>query len=200
MTGAAEDRHHWLGALEPGERARVIASMSLRQQRSLRHHWDLFAHPGQRAPEGDWSVWLIMAGRGFGKTRAGAEWVRSIAETDGCARFALVAASLGEARSVMVEGDSGILATSRPGHRPRFEPSKHRLRWPTGAEATIYTAAEPEALRGPQHSHACGPGAEGTLRQRSARADRHASPPLRRGRSGQPAHRPADRRDVDRGR
>ena len=112
------------------------------------------AHDGQLPPECDWRIWLMMAGRGFGKTRAGAEWVRDIAETNRGARVALVAASLGEARAVMVEGDSGILACSPPDRRPAYEPSLRRLRWANGAQATLFSAAEPESLRGPQHSHA----------------------------------------------
>jgi phage terminase large subunit-like protein len=105
-------------------------------------------------PEGDWRVWMIMAGRGFGKTRAGAEWVRQIAEADPTARIALVAASLAEARAVMVEGVSGLLAVSPPDRRPRFVPSLHRVRFANGAQVQLFSAAEPESLRGPQHSHA----------------------------------------------
>jgi phage terminase large subunit-like protein len=97
---------------------------------------------------------MILAGRGFGKTRAGAEWVRAIAENDPAARIALIAASLGEARSVMVEGDSGLLAVAGPGWRPQFEPTRRMLTWPNGAQATLFSAGEPESLRGPQHSHA----------------------------------------------
>ncbi|MBX7513792.1 terminase family protein [Qipengyuania sp. GH38] len=137
------------------------------------------AHDGQLPPEGDWYIWLVMAGRGFGKTRAGSEWVRSIADRDPQARIALVAASLGEARAVMVEGESGIIACCAPDKRPTFEPSLWRISWPNGAVATLYSAAEPEALRGPQHSHACGPGAEGVFRQRGAGPDRHAAQPSR---------------------
>ena len=88
---------------------------------------------------------------------------------DGKARIALVGASLGEARAVMVEGGSGLIAIAPHGRRPRFEPSKRRLLWPSGAQATLYSAGEPESLRGPQHSHACRPGAEGRLRQRDRR-------------------------------
>lgn len=116
--------------------------------------FDEFAHEGQKPPEGDWRTWLVMAGRGFGKTRAGAEWVRLVAENDPDARIALVGASLGEVRNVMVEGESGILACSPPARRPVFEPSLRRLTFPGGAQATLYSAAEPESLRGPQHSHA----------------------------------------------
>jgi phage terminase large subunit-like protein len=124
------------------------------------------AHPGQLPGRQDWRTWLIMAGRGFGKTRAGAEWVRSVAEADPAARIALVAASLGEARSVMVEGQSGLLAISPPERRPTFEPSLRRVRYPNGALATLYSAAEPESLRGPEHSHARRAGPEGNVRQR----------------------------------
>jgi hypothetical protein len=140
--------------------------------------WSQKAHEGQWPPPEDWSIWVIMAGRGFGKTRAGAEWVRMIAESDPTARIALVAATLGEARSVMVEGESGILAHCPPDRRPTFEPSLQRLTWPAGAQATLYSAQEPESLRGPQHSHALGSGSEGSLRQRGPR-DRRCPAALR---------------------
>ena len=105
-------------------------------------------------PPGDWRIWLIMAGRGFGKTRAGAEWVRMIAESHSEARIALVSSSLAEARAVMVEGESGLIACSPPERRPVFEPSLRRLRYPNGAQAQLFSASDPESLRGPQHSHA----------------------------------------------
>ncbi|MEM8917683.1 MAG: terminase family protein [Pseudomonadota bacterium] len=117
------------------------------------HDWTRWARPDQMPPDPPWSTWLIMAGRGFGKTRAGAEWVRSIAERDGSARFALVGANYAECRSVMIEGDSGLLTIAPPNERPEWEPSLKRLRWTSGAEARVYSAAEPEALRGPQSSH-----------------------------------------------
>ncbi|WP_421850378.1 DNA-packaging protein [Novosphingobium sp.] len=117
-------------------------------------NWPLWARASQLPPPGNWRVWLIMAGRGFGKTRAGAEWVRMVAERDHSARIALVASSLHEARSVMVEGESGLMAVSPPHLRPRYEPSLRRIVWPGGAQALLYSAAEAETLRGPQHSHA----------------------------------------------
>jgi phage terminase large subunit-like protein len=119
----------------------------------LERSWPCRARPGQLPPPGDWPVWLIMAGRGFGKTRAGAEWVRAIAERDGQAAIALVGASQHDARAVMVEGPSGLLAIAPPGNRPDWSPSRRELRWPNGARATTFGAAEPEGLRGPQHSH-----------------------------------------------
>ena len=143
-----------LTALPKAEREKAWRGLNKEKRDRLRRHWPFWAQTGQLAPPGDWRVWLMMAGRGFGKTRAGAEWMRGIAEADGGARIALVAATLGEARSVMVEGESGLLAIAPTAARPRYEPSLRRLRWPSGAIATLYGAAEPEALRGPQHSHA----------------------------------------------
>ncbi len=98
----------------------------------------------------------ILAGRGFGKTRAGAEYARGWAERDGSARIALVGATLGDARATMVEGESGLLAVAPPGRRPRYEPSRRRLLWPNGAQAFLYSAEEPDLLRGPQHHFAWG--------------------------------------------
>lgn len=182
------ERAERLLALDPSPRRAELARMSDRQRRALRWHWRLWAHDGQLAPALDWDVWLVMAGRGFGKTRAGAEWVRSVAETDGSARIALVGASLAEARMVMVEGPSGLLMIAPPGKRPVFEPSKRTLTWPGGAVATLYSAGEPESLRGPQHSHACRTGATRGLRQRCAQPVRRAATSRDRGRDpGSPA-------------
>ena len=131
-----------------------LGQLSFEQARASRWAWPLWARDEQLPPPGDWRVWLILAGRAFGKTRAGAEWVRMIARTDPDARIALIGASLGDARAVMVEGESGLLSVGAPERAPKFEPSLRRLTWDNGAQATIYGAAEPEALRGPQHSHA----------------------------------------------
>lgn len=136
------------------DRERLIQGLTEEERNEFPYHWKLFARPQQIAPPGDWRIWLLMAGRGFGKTRCGAEWVREIAEHRSEARIALVSASLAEARAVMIEGESGIIACSPPDRRPHFEPSLRRLRWPNGAQAQLFSAAEPEALRGPQHSHA----------------------------------------------
>lgn len=147
-------RLRYLLSLEREERLAFIATLSPAEQRGLAPHWRLFARKAQLPPAGDWHTWLVMAGRGFGKTRAGAEWVRSLAEADPGARIALVGATLADVRAVMVEGESGVLAVCPPGRRPSFEPSLRRLSWPNGAEAVLFSAGEPEALRGPQHSHA----------------------------------------------
>ena len=144
----------FLLALDEKERLAELDQLSEEERKEFRTHWRLWARRSQLAPESDWKTWLIMAGRGFGKTRAGAEWVRSVVEVDPDARIALIGDSFGEARSVMVEGESGLLAISPPERRPAFEPSLRRISWPNGAQALLYSAQEPEALRGPQHSHA----------------------------------------------
>jgi phage terminase large subunit-like protein len=113
------------------------------------------ARPNQRPPEGPWSIWYFEAGRGSGKTEAGAQWIRWKAEQKGKnGRFALVAPTAADARDVMVEGPSGIIAVSPPWFLPEYSPSKRRLVWPNGAIAITYSADEPERLRGPQHTDA----------------------------------------------
>jgi phage terminase large subunit-like protein len=121
---------------------------------ALETDWNTLARPSQLAPSGTWRIWLLLAGRGFGKTRSGAEWVRSLVATGKASRVALVAATAADARDVMIEGESGILATSPDWDRPIYEPSKRRLTWNNGAIATAYSADEPERLRGPQHDAA----------------------------------------------
>ena len=139
-----------------GDKVRNLVTRELTQSQrnDYDYIWEYVARKEQLPPEGDWRIWMIMAGRGFGKTRAGAEWVRMIADTHPYARIALISSSLAEARAVMVEGESGLLAICRPDHRPHFEPSLNRIRFESGAQAQLFSAAEPEALRGPQHSHA----------------------------------------------
>ena len=147
----------WLGdllKLAPEARLDWYASLSKGDAHAIARYWPLWARAEQMPPTSDWHTWLICAGRGFGKTRAGAEWVRMLARTDRHARIALVGASLAEVRSVMIEGESGILAVSPPDYAPQWEPSLRRLSWPGGARGYCYSGAEPEALRGPQHSHA----------------------------------------------
>lgn len=112
------------------------------------------ARPNQRPPDGDWRTWMLCAGRGFGKTRTGAEWVRDLVENHGFRRVAMVAPTAADVRDVMVEGESGMLAICPPENRPKYEPSKRRLTWPNGAIATTYSADEPDRLRGPQHDAA----------------------------------------------
>lgn len=142
-----------LAGLAEKDLLRLLRRFPEAELAGLARNWAFWSRATQREPEGDWRVWLLMAGRGFGKTRAGAEWVRSVAEADGAARIALVGATLHEARSVMVEGPSGLLAIAPEGERPVYAPSLRRLVWRSGAQAMLYGAAEPESLRGPEHSH-----------------------------------------------
>ncbi len=150
----ANDRLQWLVEADEARYAELLASLSPAHKRKLARHWSFWARSEQLPPPGDWRIWLICAGRGFGKTRAGAEWVNHVARTNRNARIALIGSSIGEARSVMVEGESGILACASDSFRPQFEASLKRLTWPNGAQAHLYSAGEPEGLRGPQHSHA----------------------------------------------
>lgn len=119
--------------------------------RRLRKAWRWWQRPDQVPPPGDWRTWLVMAGRGFGKTRMGAEWVREAAERNYQLRIALVGATEDDVRRVMIEGESGLLAIADDRTRPRWEPSKGKLTWPNGAQAEVFAASEPDRLRGPQH-------------------------------------------------
>ena len=120
----------------------------------LKADWWWQAHGGQREPEGDWTVWVLMAGRGFGKTRAGAEWISARAREIPGARIALGGGSREDVVKVMVEGESGLLSVARPSEEVEWKPSLGRLRFPGGAEAFVYSAEAPEALRGPEHQFA----------------------------------------------
>lgn len=150
MTSALD----WLAYEDESVRQSVADALDQQERNEWRFHWTMQARQSQIAPPGNWRTWLILAGRGFGKTRAGAEWVRMVAEDNCEARIALVSSSLAEARAVMVEGESGILACCPPECKPTFEASLRRVRFPNGAQAQLFSAAEPEALRGPQFSHA----------------------------------------------
>jgi phage terminase large subunit-like protein len=121
---------------------------------ALQNSWPAIARPNQLPPPGAWQIWLLLAGRGFGKTRTLAEWVCGQVASRQANRVALVAATAADARDVLVEGESGILAVAPSWFRPIYEPSKRRLTWPNGAIATTFSAEEPERLRGPQHDAA----------------------------------------------
>ncbi len=146
----------WL-ASEPQETALEFVE-GLNESALLALPWlfEFWALPHQLPPDGDWRTWVIMGGRGAGKTRAGSEWVR--AEVEGARpldkgrsrRVALVGETIDQARDVMVFGESGILACSPPDRRPVWEAGRKRLVWPNGAEAQVFSAYDPESLRGPQ--------------------------------------------------
>ena len=124
------------------------------ERSALAFRWDWQALNRQLEPAGDWQVWLMLAGRGFGKTRAGAEWVIEQVRRTPEARIALVGGNLDEAARVMVEGDSGLLACAPPDARPDWKPGKHELRFSNGAIAQLFSGADGNRLRGPQHHFA----------------------------------------------
>lgn len=139
------------------ERETVLQAMSTEEAEELLKGWRFWARPKQIAPSWNWRTWLILAGRGWGKTRTGAEWVDERIKgkfCKPCRRIALVAPTAADARDVMVEGESGILAISDEDFMPVYQPSKRRVRWPNGAIATLYSADKPARLRGPQHDAA----------------------------------------------
>jgi phage terminase large subunit-like protein len=142
---------NWLASLPAPQRQKFLRSLSEQQREMLARGWKYWARDEQRPPPGNWRVWLLLAGRGFGKTRTGAEYVSDRIHNHGARRVALVAPTAGDARDVMVEGESGLLAIGFKHQRPVYEPSKRRLTWPNGSIATTYSADEPERLRGPQH-------------------------------------------------
>ena len=141
---------NYLDGLKPPERSQLIGALSPEEVESAGIHWPSWAHEGQLAPDGGWDAWVIVAGRGFGKTRAGAEWIAAAARGNGQLRIALVAASIDEARRVMIEGESGLLAIAK-GEVADWNPTRKRLCFVSGAEATLYSGAQPEGLRGPEH-------------------------------------------------
>ncbi len=151
MTTTDESLAERIATLPRAERKRGL-KLTGKEAQALLYDWSFWARPKQLPPEGDWSVWLVRTGRGWGKTRVGAEWVRQQKETVG--RIALVAPTAAAARDIMVEGESGIIACSPPWDLPKYEPSKRRVTWRNGAIATLYSADEPDRLNGPQHGAA----------------------------------------------
>jgi phage terminase large subunit-like protein len=146
----------WLASAKPEEVDEFLSGLSDNALLALPWVFDFWALPHQVAPEGAWKSWVIMGGRGAGKTRAGAEWVRAQVEgarpldAGRAQHVALVGETFDQAREVMVFGESGILACSPPDRRPDWEAGRKRLVWPNGAVAQIFSAHDPESLRGPQ--------------------------------------------------
>lgn len=158
MVAATTSLAAVLASLPEAEREAFLEPIKddQRAQQELLFSWRFWARQNQQAPGGDWATWLVLAGRGFGKTRMGSEWVRSIVcgksplSAGKYHRLALVAETAADARDVMVEGDSGILSVHPKEYRPTYEPSKRRLTWPNGVTASLFNATEPDQLRGPQ--------------------------------------------------
>jgi phage terminase large subunit-like protein len=129
-----------------------VFQTELQRRRELKtqYDWAIHARPEQLIPEGDWRIWMIMAGRGFGKTRTGAETIRHWADSGQYRRIALIGDNMLNAEQVIIEGVSGLLKCYPPGEAPIYERSKQRLIWKNGAVAELYAAEAYENLRGPQ--------------------------------------------------
>lgn len=138
-----------LAALTPDALRRFFEAASDAVLDYFEYDWLAKARLDQLPPDNDWLIWVLLGGRGSGKTRAGAEWIQSRVE-QGAKRIALVGPSYHEARAVMVEGESGLLNIARPENRPIFHPSRRRLEWPNGAVAELFSGDDPQGLRGPQ--------------------------------------------------
>jgi phage terminase large subunit-like protein len=140
----------------PEEQWRIICNMTPLDLAALDAWFEFWAHRNQLPPDGaGWRVWLMMAGRGFGKTRAGAEWINGLASKRPNMRIAVVGATIAEARSIMVEGVSGLLRVARNhGMRLNWEPSLGRLTWPNGSQAELFSGDSADGLRGPEHDFA----------------------------------------------
>ena len=143
-----------LSALPRKALTNFLHSLSVKELQALDEHFHFTAHPHQLPPEGDWTSWLILGGRGSGKTRAGAEAVLEKVLNEEAFHIALVGETINDASEVMVEGVSGILACASEDTRPQFRRSERRLVFPTGATATIFSAKDPDSLRGPQFDFA----------------------------------------------
>jgi phage terminase large subunit-like protein len=129
---------------------KILNELTDDEIQALEYDWKFWARSNQLPPENDWQYWLLLAGRGFGKTRTGAEWIRERVDTGKAKRVHLVAPTAADARDTMVEGESGLLSVCPEWNKPSYEPSKRRLTWPNGAIALLFSAEEPERLRGPQ--------------------------------------------------
>lgn len=147
-----------LAGLSDEERKEYLSSLTPSQLAKLKYHWDFWSRPAQQEPDGEWwNTWLILSGRGFGKTRTGAETVRKWVLGDTplspgrCSRIALVAETAADARDVMVDA---ILKAHPKETRPVYEKTNRKLEWKNGALAFTYNATEPDQLRGPQHDGA----------------------------------------------
>ena len=140
-----------MGALGAADWRRLMRKLSRAQKKEIIARWYGAENDGQREPAGDWRIWLIQAGRGFGKTRAGAEWVSEVARDMPGARIALVGATIADGQRVMIEGPSGLIAVKRDHEKMRWSAGRRELLFDSGAVATLYSAEAGEELRGPEH-------------------------------------------------
>lgn len=139
-----------IAALPETERRSILDGVTIEEASALLYDWQFWARPKQLPPPGDWRYWLLLAGRGFGKTRTISEWARAQAEAMPGSVGHIVGATAADVRDVLIEGPGGIEAVSPPWFEPLYEPSKRRLTWPNGTIALLFSADEPNRLRGPQ--------------------------------------------------
>ena len=140
--------------LEPSQIQAAIQSLTDEQAKALMYDWRFWARPEQLPPPEPWAIWMLLAGRGYGKTRIEVEWTREKVEAGELGRLAIVARTAADVRDVLIEGESGFMAKCPPWAYPKWELSRSRLTWPNGAIATTYSADNPDTLRGPQHDGA----------------------------------------------
>lgn len=136
-----------IASLNASDREKIYRRLSDQEAKGLIYDWRFWARPNQLPPDGEWFLWLLLAGRGFGKTRTGAEWIRQRVK-DGARLITLIAQDPADARDVMIEGESGILAVHPENERPTYEPSKRLVTWENGAVARVRSGADPDGTRG----------------------------------------------------
>lgn len=151
MSWSQQELLRFLAHAEPATQEKIWSGMSHADVRAFAWTWSTFRHEAQQPPPGDWRVWLLLAGRGFGKTRTGAEWVLEQARKMPDGRIALVGATIEEVARIMVEGESGILRCAPPDEKLNWSTTRQELRFPSGAIAQAFSGASGESLRGPQH-------------------------------------------------
>lgn len=139
--------------LPEADRVRVVMGLSPSEATAILYDWRVWARPKQLRPPGRWQTWLNMAGRGYGKTRVGAEFIQDAAQRTTTGRLFLLGATTDDVRETMIWGESGIMAVAPPHFRPRHEVQRRRLVWPNGVTARLFSGEEPNRLRGPQHEY-----------------------------------------------
>ena len=151
-----------LKLLDKNEVSKVLSKLNPSELNELSYNWKFWARPNQLAPDGSWKVWLLNCGRGFGKTRTGTEWVREQVKL-GYTRIACVGPTKGSVRQVMIDGESGLLSVCWEGDKtydgvhigkPIWSPTNNTVTWANGAKAEVFSAEDPERLRGPQFEKA----------------------------------------------
>ncbi len=143
-------------AVKQAGAAKVFGTLTVDERKLLPYDWKAWARDNQLPPPGDWSLWLMLTGRGFGKSRSAAEFIRAEVEAGRMSRVALIGRTPADVRDTMLEGESGLLSISPPWFKPTWNPSNRRVTWPNGATASTFSSFKPDELRGPQFDGAWG--------------------------------------------